>query len=138
MRDFVVDVLKQMEAGWSHPDAAAQVSGLYSETAVLRDMTIDDPLEGRAAIAEGVAATLAAISDFGYVTTLVSDDGETAVVEWVTTGRHTGAFADETPTGNAIDFRGVNLLTFDAAGLILEERCYWDSASLARQIASPS
>jgi steroid delta-isomerase-like uncharacterized protein len=135
MRDFVVDLLRRMEDDFSRPDAAERVASHYGETAVLKDMTMDTPLVGKNSIAEALVPLFAALTDFQYSATLVSDDGETAVVEWVTTGRHTGAFADERPTGKVVSYCGVNLLTFEASGLISEERCYWDSASLARQLA---
>jgi steroid delta-isomerase-like uncharacterized protein len=135
MREFVVDLLKQMETDFSAPDAAERVARHYGDTAVLVDMTVETPLEGRAAIAEAGVPLFAALTEFRYTTTLICDDGHTAVVEWVTSGRHTGSFEDEPPTGNVITYRGLNLLTFEESGLISEERCYWDSASLTRQIA---
>ena len=136
MRDFVVDLLNQLEADFSGPDAAERVARHYAEDAVLVDMTVDTPLVGRDAIAEALVPLFAALTEFRYSTKLISDDGKTAVVEWVTSGRHTGAFADERPTGNVVTYAGVNLLTFEESGLIREERCYWDSASLTRQIAT--
>lgn len=130
-------MLKQMESDFSGLDAAERVARHYGDTAVLKDMTImDSHLVGRDAITEALTPLFAALTEFRYSTTLVSDDGETAVVEWVTSGRHTGAFGDERPSGNVITYCGVNLLTFEASGLISEERSYWDSASLTRQIAS--
>ncbi|MFC9553698.1 ester cyclase [Rhodococcus sp. NPDC056960] len=50
------------------------------------------------------------------------------------TGVHTGDFDGIAPTGNRIEARGVNLLKCNPGGLLREERSYWDSGTLLRQL----
>lgn len=134
VRPGLHNFVKDMDKAWAAERPHEAIAAHFAEDGVLHDMTSPGPATGRAAIAEAMSAFTNAFSSMEFHSSVVTDDGETATVEWTVTGVHTGNLDGIAPTGNRIEVRGVNLLKCNPAGQLLEERSYWDSGTLLRQL----
>jgi hypothetical protein len=99
------------ERGWREHNAAA-ISALYAEGAVWQQHPFREPEPGY--LARVFAEEESAQCQFG--TPLV--DGDQAAVPWRAKTRLTD--------GGTEDMAGVSLLRFDAGGLVVEERDYFN------------
>jgi len=117
-----------MDAWNSHnPD---NVVALYTDDAVLEDVTLGAVNRGRAAIRDFAAATFAALPDahFDLVRSTVKDGHGT--IEWVVSGTDTGAFGG---TGKPYSVRGVSVIDVHGTRLT-RDTIYWDLATVLREI----
>ncbi|MDT2005325.1 ester cyclase [Rhodococcus opacus] len=135
MRPGLHNFVKDMDKAWAAEQPHEAIAAHFAKDGVLHDMTSPGPATGRAAIAEALSAFTNAFSSMEFRSSVIADDGETATVEWTVTGIHTGDLDGIAPTGNRIEVRGVNLLKCNPDdGQLLEERSYWDSGTLLRQL----
>ncbi len=134
MRGDLPDLLTKIDQGWGEVNPSAAIAEHFAADGVLFDMTAGEPVVGREAIAAALTVFTDAFSDMACVSTLVADDGVTATVEWAMTGTHTGELDGIAPTGRTFEIRGVNLLVVDDTGHLAQERSYWDSGTLLRQL----
>lgn len=134
MRPGLHTAVKEMDMAWTAEKPHEALAAHFAEDGVLYDMTSPEPARGRAAIAEALSAFSKAFSSMESKSSVVADDGETATVEWTITGVHSGDLDGIAPTGNHIEICGVNLLKCNNAGELVEERSYWDSGTLLRQL----
>src|SRR5215472_9825287 len=99
------DVAQAWIDAWNshNPDT---VVALYTEDAVLEDVTLGAVNRGRAAIRDFAVSTFAALPDahFDLVRSTVKDGHGT--IEWVVSGTDTGAFGG---TGKPYSVRGVSV-----------------------------
>jgi len=109
----------------------------YSANATHWDPTLPEPM-GRENFEESIGVYLRAFPDMTMECTKVFGAGDSLVYEWVGRGTHTGPLAgpqgEIPPTGRRIDVQGCTVIRLNAAGLITEEREYWDSASMMQQL----
>lgn len=120
---------------WSAHDPAA-VTAAMTEDVVYTDTTLDERLEGRAAVAEFVAGMEASLSsDHVFEVGAVAVDGETYAIEWLLAG--TNDRANEAmgmpATGRRFRLAGVSVGRL-RDGRIAENRDYWDMASYLQQV----
>jgi len=113
---------------------------LYAEDAVAYDPMYPEPLRGREAIRKDTAGFFRGFPDIRMevITTLEKDDRNGAD-EMRLTGTQTGPL--ETPTGQVlpptnkrVEMRGSGFARLNERGEIVEERRYYDVATLLRQL----
>lgn len=134
MRHDWPTIVRIIDNAWTAEDPSAAVAAHFAEDGSLHDMTASEPAVGRTAIGEAVRAFTAAFSPLTFRSQVVVHDDTTATVEWTANGVHTGDLDGIAPTGKSIEIRGVNLFRRNTAGELLEERSYWDSGTLLRQL----
>jgi len=136
-RDYKAIAERFREAFTVRHDAKA-VAQIFSEDALLQDPSLPEPVRGRKAIEEWFGAMLRAFPDITGETTSVFGTGDSFAWEWVMRGTHTGPLAgpqgEIPPTGRRAEVRGCDVCRLDARGLIVEDRSYWDSASMMQQL----
>ena len=86
-------------------------------------------LEGRDAIAAHVQNNMTAIPDCVLDVHGLTEQGDTATLEWTFRGTHSGDTPGLEATGREISLPGVSVYRL-RDGLIEEERVYWDAATL--------
>jgi steroid delta-isomerase-like uncharacterized protein len=113
---------------------------LYAEDAVAYDPMYPEPLRGRAAIRKDAATFLRGFPDirFEIVATFEKDDRNGAD-EIRLIGTHTGPLETPTgqdlpPTNKRIDLKGSAFGRLNERGEIVEERRYYDVATVLRQL----
>jgi steroid delta-isomerase-like uncharacterized protein len=129
-------IKKQIEAFNKH-DAAA-FAGLYAADAVVHDPYYEEPLRGRDAIREDMAAFFRAFPDLENTVLTTLENGRTVATEIQVFGTHKGPLAlpaGEIPaTGRTLRFGGAILATVNGKGEIAEERRYYDVAGQLQQL----
>ena len=130
----ITQVLKRETEAWNAHDADG-VAACYAEDAKLYDVGLPEPLRGRAAIRDSVAAYLAAFSDFhaeNLGEPIVS--GNRTAQEWKVTGTNDGELMGIAPTGNSATTYGCGTAEFGEDGLIHRAGNYWNVAALMQQL----
>ena len=127
-------IIAEMDSAWETDEGASAVAAHFADDGVLYDMTALEPVRGRAAIEEALGVFTRAFNPLSFESVLVADDGTTAVVEWIATGVHSGELDGIAATGRTVKLHGVNLMTFASDGKVTQERSYWDSGALLRQL----
>ncbi|MGG6382517.1 ester cyclase [Paenarthrobacter sp. NEAU-H11] len=127
-------IIAEMDTAWETKEGAKAVAEHFADDGVLYDMTSLAPVSGRAAIEEALAVFTRAFHPLSFESALVGDDGITAVVEWKAKGVHAGELDGIAATGRTVELHGVNLMTFSSDGKVTQERSYWDSGALLRQL----
>lgn len=103
------------------------LAALYTEDAVNHQMPTA-PLRGRGAIRKNFEEAFAAIPDMGCRVSNIISDGEWSAAEWEGWGTHRPPGAAPRPYRmNGCGFFRIQ------GGLIVQQRGYWDSATMARQ-----
>jgi steroid delta-isomerase-like uncharacterized protein len=128
---------KSVILGWTDalnrhdPDAAAS---FWSEDGVFTNIGTGQRAEGRAAIRDNHAATLAMWSEFHIdkATFLVGEGGQFAD-EWILTGVHTGDAPGLPATGHPFRIRGAAVGEV-RNGKIVSNTVYWNMADFLTQI----
>jgi len=121
----------KMGEAWSSHDPE-QIAALYTEDGVRWEPAFPGRrLEGRAAIAQGVKEyQLYGVPDEKVeVRNVIEGKDGTVVVEWTFRGTHTRDLPNLPAKGEKMDLVGVSVCEMKD-GLIKEEHCYWDTATL--------
>ena len=128
------ETTKALVDAWNAHDTD-KIAATYAENGVLHVIGTPDA-SGRAAIKAEAANTLKAFPDFKVAVTRVVMKGNVASVEWVLTGTNTGD--SETmklkATGRKVGVHGVDIVTYDGAGLMKEARRYFDVPTQMAQL----
>lgn len=116
-----------------------QVVAVYAQTGRQIHPFSPDPIEGHEGIRASDGALLTAFPDVRIDRRSAVARGRTVIVELVLRATHRGPLElgeGETlePTGRPIAIPSVWVLELDAAGLVTEERAYFDSAEFFRQL----
>jgi steroid delta-isomerase-like uncharacterized protein len=113
---------------------------LYAEDAVAYDPMYPEPLRGRAAIRKDAATFFKGFPDIHYeiIGTIAKDDRNGAD-EVRMTGTHTGPLETPTgqelpPTNKRVELKGAAFTRLNERGEIVEERRYYDVATVLRQL----
>ena len=110
----------------------------YAEDATVSDPGYPEPLRGREAIRKDIDAFFTAFPDMQFTVTDVITDGDKFVVEGTGTGTHQGPLqgpqGEIPPTNKRITTQFVAIGRVDGSDLIVEERRYYDQASLFEQL----
>ncbi len=116
-----------------------RLADLYGQNAVQHHPMADGPVRGRHAIRESEAALFAMFSDVTISRRTVARSGSTIIVELVLSATNTGPLdvggPDVLPaTGRRVDIPATWVIELGSDGLIAEERDYFDTAALFRQL----
>lgn len=116
------------------------MAALYGPDAVQHHPLADGPVRGRDAIRESEAALFAMFSDVTIGRrTVARDEGVTFIVELVLGATNTGSLDVGGPdllpaTGRRVELPATWVIEIGSDGLIAEERDYFDTATLFRQL----
>jgi len=113
---------------------------LYAEDAVAYDPMYPEPLRGRAAIRKDAATFFKGLPDVHYeIISTIEKDDQNGADEVRMTGTHTGPLETPTgqelpPTNRRVDLKGGAFTRLNERGEIVEERRYYDVATVLRQL----
>ena len=131
------DLAKEWTEAFNKHDARA-VAAHYAQDAVAYDPFYPEPLKGRAAIEKDAADFFRAFPDIRFELINLFDKGDRAAGEVKMTGTNSGPLATpmgEVPaTGKRIDLRGALVGRINAENLIVEERRYYDTGTMMKQL----
>jgi steroid delta-isomerase-like uncharacterized protein len=118
---------------------ADALARLYAEDAVQHHPMAPGPVVGREAIRESEAALFATFSDVTVQRRGLWRTGSTVIAEVVLSATNTGQLDVGGPealpaTGRRVDIPCIWILEVGPDGLITEERDYFDTASIFRQL----
>jgi steroid delta-isomerase-like uncharacterized protein len=121
---------------------AEAISKLYAEDAVIISPESEMPLRGREAIRKSMESWLEAMSGLKIRFLTVMAMGNQIVFEQLVRAKHTGSLAmpggEIPPTGRSVKFKSVWFAKINEDGLIVEDRTYFDTASLMKQLGFES
>ncbi len=131
------DLIRRLADAINRRDVNAQAA-LYAQDAVSYSPVTPEGLRGREAIRKVRENLTNAFPDTNIRVLNINAKGDTVAVEYVATGRHSGALELPTgtlaPTNREITLRGANFYRFNREGLISEDRGYYDLASFLQQL----
>jgi len=133
----LIDLQKQAVAA-AHAAMNGHDAKRYSEL-FATDSTVNEyglgEAKGRDAIAAGFQGALNAFPDYRIGVSRIFLKNDLLVQEWIITGTNQGEFNGAKPTNKMIGIRGASVLTFTLEGLIKSERRYFDTGTVASQLA---
>ncbi|MCA9585786.1 MAG: ester cyclase [Myxococcales bacterium] len=129
LRAQTVDALARAVAA---RDAGAYAAR-FSDDAVSGGPAAKDEGKGRGAIRLRMERLLAPMSHPTLAVARTLSVGERLVVEWVLSGAHDRDGLGVPAAGARLSMRGASVLTFDDAGVVREERVYYDEGTFAAQ-----
>jgi len=128
---------ENVQKAWDDQDMNALVQ-LYAEDATMIMPGEAEPIRGRDAIEKNQAGFLRAMPDFSIEFTLTLISGNYIFFEGVGGGTFTGPMAslegDISPTGKSAKAKFAFIAKVNAAGLIEEDRTYYDNAEFMKQL----
>jgi steroid delta-isomerase-like uncharacterized protein len=130
--EVITKSIKSAVDAWNAHDAA-KVASLYQPTGKLVIPAFPD-FSGRDAIATEAKANFTAYSDFKVAVTRSFIKGNTAVFEWVVTGKNDGPLMGKAASGRPIGIVGASAVTYDDDGLVKEEHRYFDLPTIMSQV----
>jgi steroid delta-isomerase-like uncharacterized protein len=119
---------------------ADAVANLYATDAVATDPMYPQPLRGRDAIRKDYASYIRGFPDLRFeLLTIVEKDDRSGAGELRLSGTHTGPLMAPTgeeipPTNKRADLKGAVFGRINERGEIVEERRYYDSGTMLRQL----
>ncbi len=131
------DLAKKWTDAFNKHDARAAAAH-YAQDSVAYDPFYPEPLKGRAAIEKDTADFFRAFPDLRVEVINIFEKGDRAAGEIKMTGTNSGPMAtpmgEVPPTGKRIDLRGVFVGRLNAENLIVEERRYYDTGTMMKQL----
>jgi steroid delta-isomerase-like uncharacterized protein len=123
------DVVQAWMEAWNSHDPD-KVAALYTEDAVLEDVTLGAVSRGRAAIRVFAVSSFTALPDGRFDLVRSTVKGDHGTIEWVLRGTDTGIFGG---TGKPFTVRGVSAIDVHGTRLA-RDTVYWDLATVLREI----
>ena len=131
------DLAKKWTDAFNRHDARG-VAAHYAQDCVAYDPFYPEPLKGRAAIEKDAADSFRAFPDLRVEVINIFEKGDRAAGEIRMTGTNSGPLITpmgEIPaTGKRSDMRGALVGRINAENLIVEERRYYDTGTLMKQL----
>jgi steroid delta-isomerase-like uncharacterized protein len=131
------EILRRSADAWNGKDADAYAA-LYVADGVVYDPFNPLGIRGQAAIAQNVRDLVTAFPDLEFTQDSLLVQGDMFATEVVLRGTHSGPLAGPAgvvpPTGQRMELRGAAVGRFDAQDRIVEERRYFDSMTMLRQL----
>ncbi len=131
-RDELEARTREQFDAWNRQDAEGVV-GFYRDDAVLVDASGQE-LHGREAVRAWVRTWMTALPDLHFDVARILVDGDDVAAEWRASGTHGGELMGISPTGRTTTGVGATCLTVDGDGRIVNERTYFDSLSILRDL----
>ena len=134
----VEDVARKLGQALSKRDAEAAIS-LYAPDAVAYDPFYPEPLRGKA-LREDNEVFFRGFPDLRVdILTVIEKDDSTGALEMRFSGTNTGPMgtpqgSEMPPTNKRVDLRGAAFIRLDRNGKIVEERRYYDTSAMMRQL----
>ena len=120
----------KLEQAWNAPTSGQKVAEAFSSDGVrIEHAKPGARLDGRQAIARHTQAYIDAVPDCVLDVRDVHEADGITTLEWTFRGTHTGDVEGFPARGEAIHLDGISVLILEA-GLVKEERVYWDAATL--------
>jgi len=117
---------------------AEALGKLYTEDAVMIMSGEPEPIKGRRAIVKSQAAFYRAMPDFKVEFTSILFSGNHIIFEGISRGTHTGPLSipggEIPPTGKKVVLKFVFIARVNADGLIEEDRTYYDTGEMMKQL----
>lgn len=130
-------LITEWNAAYNARDAE-RFASCYAQDAVVTDPVSPEPLRGREAVQQDVAAFLEALPDTSAELQEVLVDGKTAATRVLITGTQTGPMPTPSgtipPTGRPVQVPMGVFSRFGADNKITEEYRYYDQAGMAEQL----
>ena len=130
--DVISKTIAAAVVAWNAHDAA-KVAGSYAPGAKLVIAGLPE-ISGKDGFTAEAKGDFAAYSDFKVGVSRGFIKGNTAVFEWVITGKNDGPWMGKPATGRQMGVAGASLCTFDDDGMIKEEHRYFDLPTLSSQL----
>ena len=130
--EVIAKTNKALADAWNAHDAA-KIATLYTSTGKLVIPGLGD-FSGKGALMGEAKDNFTAYSDFKVAVTRTFIKGNTAVFEWVVTGKNDGPMMGKPATGRQMGVAGASVATYDDDGLIKEEHRYFDLPTLTSQL----
>jgi steroid delta-isomerase-like uncharacterized protein len=131
------DLAKKWTEAFNKHDTRA-VAAHYAQDCVAYDPFYPQPLKGRAAIEKDAGDFFRAFPDLRFEVINLFEKGDRAAGEVKMTGTNSGPLAtpmgEVPPTGKRIDLRGALVGRINAENLIVEERRYYDTGTMMKQL----
>jgi steroid delta-isomerase-like uncharacterized protein len=132
LSEVIPKTIKTGVDAWDAHDAA-KVAGNYEPTGKLVIPGMPDAT-GKDALMAEARTDFTAYSDFKVAVTRGFIKGNTAVFEWVITGKNDGPMMGKPASGRSMGVAGVSVATFDDDGLMKEEHRYVDLPTILGQL----
>ena len=111
-------------------DGAAE----YQHPEVFEDFLVLRPISGRDEVRRFFTGVFAAFPDFTLEIERITSEGNTAVVQWRSSGTFSGGpFEGIEPNGKHVAIRGIDVMKFEG-GKLRHNTIYYDGMSFARQV----
>lgn len=123
--------LQEFLEAWNAHDPEA-IAAQFTPDGVRHQFALPEArLAGRDAIAQGVGAVLHAVPDTSIEvrSQSIGQDGQ-VTVEWTFAGSLQNDFPGMPANGASFSLPGISVYTLAEDGQIIEERAYWDTATL--------
>ena len=134
-RSEMRELVERLVDSWNAHDPDA-VAHCYAPDAISVDITLTEPLHGRAAIRNAAAMYMRAFPDIHFDIRRIRCEGDVICEEWRASGTHDGDLMGLEPTHRKGTTLGCNVIQVDDEGLIHSETTYWDAAGLYRQLGA--
>jgi steroid delta-isomerase-like uncharacterized protein len=128
-----IETAIRREIGVLNQHDAAGVAAFYTEDVVFVDVSLDQPLRGRAAMKHYLEEFFAAVPDLRVEIRAVFGNERIATAEYDLSGTQRGALDGRPPTGKSFRLSAASVYDYDGQ-LFTRETFYWDSASMLRQL----
>jgi steroid delta-isomerase-like uncharacterized protein len=109
------------------------VLSFYTDDVVFVDVSLPQPIVGKAAMREFMQGLYAAFPDAHVEPITIFGEGSHVAAEYELIGTHLGSIERETPTAKTFRVPAVSVYEYDGA-LFTRETFYWDSASMRSQL----
>ena len=120
-------------AAWNRHDPLG-VARHVADNGVIEDVTTGHVMRGPAEVAEFVSSVTASASDLHFEMCSLLTTGDSYLCEWVMAGTNDGPLEDTPATGRRFSVRGVSVGRLDRDGRIVENRDYWNRATVLTQL----
>jgi steroid delta-isomerase-like uncharacterized protein len=110
------------------------ILGTFGADARYDDEPWDDNRIGRDQVKLYYKEMLAASGDLRIDVRRTFASPEAVILEVIISGRHTGPWKGLPPTGSPINFALCGIFTFDADDRLVDEKIYYDRATVLRQL----
>ncbi|MDQ3897930.1 MAG: nuclear transport factor 2 family protein [Actinomycetota bacterium] len=124
MTDWVEHYLE----AWNSHDGS-QVAAFMAEDVTYEDLSSGAVFHGRGEVQGYVQGAHEWSADYRFSTVTVQEDGRRYAMEWEMRGTDTGGAGGFAATGKAYRIRGASVGRLDPAGLVVENRDYWNLAA---------
>lgn len=134
----IMSILQPYVEGWAARDINLILDSVTEDFVFdERPMTMTEPVQNKQQFQEYLTKLFAAFPDFTLTAENVAMGEGQAWAEWTMSGTHQGEFLGIPPTNRRIEVRGASVF-LAREGKVAQERLYWDTAHLLRQLGKLS